>query len=80
MPDVHLPPPPTAAVLAVLQGYGGRQQPVTDASAELHRLCGCLELLLQVPPSLRSSHSPLSMPREPPDTQPPQSQQALPDI
>ncbi|XP_026347760.3 RUN and FYVE domain-containing protein 4 isoform X6 [Ursus arctos] len=36
-----------AAVLAVLQGYGGRQQPVTDASAELHRLCGCLELLLQ---------------------------------
>ncbi|XP_004402825.1 PREDICTED: RUN and FYVE domain-containing protein 4 [Odobenus rosmarus divergens] len=36
-----------AAVSAILQGYGGRQQPVTDASAELHRLCGCLELLLQ---------------------------------
>ncbi|XP_077927441.1 RUN and FYVE domain-containing protein 4 isoform X1 [Halichoerus grypus] len=36
-----------AAVSAILQGYGGRQQPVTDASPELHRLCGCLELLLQ---------------------------------
>ncbi|XP_034863050.1 RUN and FYVE domain-containing protein 4 [Mirounga leonina] len=36
-----------AAVSAILHGYGGRQQPVTDASAELHRLCGCLELLLQ---------------------------------
>ncbi|XP_019493729.1 PREDICTED: RUN and FYVE domain-containing protein 4 [Hipposideros armiger] len=34
------------AVSAILQGYGGRQS-VTDASAELHRLCGCLELLLQ---------------------------------
>ncbi|XP_057601124.1 RUN and FYVE domain-containing protein 4 isoform X4 [Hippopotamus amphibius kiboko] len=36
-----------AAVYAILQGYGGGRQPVTDASAELHRLCGCLELLLQ---------------------------------
>ncbi|XP_058389449.1 RUN and FYVE domain-containing protein 4 [Diceros bicornis minor] len=36
-----------AAVSAILQGHGARQQPVTDASAELHRLCGCLELLLQ---------------------------------
>ncbi|KAM4836350.1 RUN and FYVE domain-containing protein 4 [Thomomys bottae] len=36
-----------AAVSAVLQGYGDEQGPVTDASAELHRLCGCLELLLQ---------------------------------
>ncbi|XP_011356993.1 RUN and FYVE domain-containing protein 4 [Pteropus vampyrus] len=34
-----------AAVSAIVQGYrGGRS--VTDASAELHRLCGCLELLL----------------------------------
>uniref|UniRef100_A0A8C5XXG7 RUN domain-containing protein n=1 Tax=Microcebus murinus TaxID=30608 RepID=A0A8C5XXG7_MICMU len=38
---------PAAAVSAILQGYGDRQGPVTDASAELHRLCGCLELLLQ---------------------------------
>nr|XP_060479513.1 RUN and FYVE domain-containing protein 4 isoform X1 [Panthera onca]XP_060479514.1 RUN and FYVE domain-containing protein 4 isoform X1 [Panthera onca]XP_060479516.1 RUN and FYVE domain-containing protein 4 isoform X1 [Panthera onca]XP_060479517.1 RUN and FYVE domain-containing protein 4 isoform X1 [Panthera onca] len=36
-----------AAVSAILQGYPGGQPPVTDASAELHRLCGCLELLLQ---------------------------------
>lgn len=36
-----------AAVSAILQGYGGPQRPVTDASAELHTLCGCLELLLQ---------------------------------
>ncbi|CAD7686135.1 unnamed protein product [Nyctereutes procyonoides] len=36
-----------AAVSGILQDYGGRQQPVTDASAELHRLCGCLEQLLQ---------------------------------
>ncbi|XP_006867922.1 PREDICTED: RUN and FYVE domain-containing protein 4 [Chrysochloris asiatica] len=36
-----------AAVSAILQGYGDGQQCVTDASAELHRLCGCLELLLQ---------------------------------
>ncbi|XP_006892009.1 PREDICTED: RUN and FYVE domain-containing protein 4 [Elephantulus edwardii] len=36
-----------AAVSAIIQGYGERQQSVTDASAELHRLCGCLELLLQ---------------------------------
>ncbi|ELR60745.1 RUN and FYVE domain-containing protein 4, partial [Bos mutus] len=36
-----------AAVSAILQGYGAGQQPVTDTSAELHRLCGCLELLLQ---------------------------------
>ncbi|XP_055253215.1 RUN and FYVE domain-containing protein 4 isoform X1 [Moschus berezovskii] len=36
-----------AAVSAILQGYGTGRQPVTDASAELHRLCGCLELLLQ---------------------------------
>ncbi|KAI4589394.1 hypothetical protein MJG53_020418, partial [Ovis ammon polii x Ovis aries] len=36
-----------AAVSAILQGYGAGRQPVTDASAELHRLCGCLELLLQ---------------------------------
>ncbi|XP_054977244.1 RUN and FYVE domain-containing protein 4 [Sorex araneus] len=35
------------AVTAVLQGYGSGQRPVTDASAELHRLCGCLEQLLQ---------------------------------
>ncbi|XP_037377792.1 RUN and FYVE domain-containing protein 4 [Talpa occidentalis] len=36
-----------AAIYAVLQGYRGGQQAVTDASAELHRLCGCLEWLLQ---------------------------------
>ncbi|XP_039089127.1 RUN and FYVE domain-containing protein 4 [Hyaena hyaena] len=36
-----------AAVSAILQGYQDGQPPVTDASAELHRLCGCLELLLQ---------------------------------
>nr|XP_044607121.1 RUN and FYVE domain-containing protein 4 isoform X1 [Equus asinus]XP_044607122.1 RUN and FYVE domain-containing protein 4 isoform X1 [Equus asinus]XP_044607123.1 RUN and FYVE domain-containing protein 4 isoform X1 [Equus asinus] len=36
-----------AAVSAILQGHGAGQQPVTDASAELHRLCGCLEHLLQ---------------------------------
>ncbi|XP_055967957.1 RUN and FYVE domain-containing protein 4 [Sorex fumeus] len=35
------------AVTAILQGYGSGQRPVTDASAELHRLCGCLEQLLQ---------------------------------
>lgn len=35
------------AVSAILQGYGDGQEPVTDTSAELHRLCGCLELLLQ---------------------------------
>ncbi|XP_036093430.1 RUN and FYVE domain-containing protein 4 isoform X3 [Rousettus aegyptiacus] len=35
-----------AAVSAIVQGYRGGQS-VTDASAELHRLCGCLELLLQ---------------------------------
>ncbi|XP_059559087.1 RUN and FYVE domain-containing protein 4 isoform X1 [Myotis daubentonii] len=35
-----------AAVSAILQGYGGGHQ-VTDASAELHGLCGCLERLLQ---------------------------------
>ncbi|XP_012969158.1 RUN and FYVE domain-containing protein 4 [Mesocricetus auratus] len=35
------------AVSAILQGYGQGQGPVTDTSAELHRLCGCLELLLQ---------------------------------
>ncbi|XP_036885220.1 RUN and FYVE domain-containing protein 4 [Sturnira hondurensis] len=35
-----------AAVSAILQGYGGGHR-VTDASAELHRLCGCLEQLLQ---------------------------------
>lgn len=39
----------TAAVSAILQGYGGGHR-VTDASAELHRLCGCLEQLLQVLP------------------------------
>nr|XP_013015484.1 RUN and FYVE domain-containing protein 4 [Cavia porcellus] len=37
-----------AAVSAILQGYGDGKGAVTDASAELHRLCGCLELLLQV--------------------------------
>ncbi|XP_031507373.1 RUN and FYVE domain-containing protein 4 isoform X1 [Papio anubis] len=36
-----------AAVSAILQGYGDGQGPVTDTSAELYRLCGCLELLLQ---------------------------------
>ncbi|XP_023366137.1 RUN and FYVE domain-containing protein 4 [Otolemur garnettii] len=36
-----------AAVSAILQCYRDRQEPVTDACAELHRLCGCLELLLQ---------------------------------
>uniref|UniRef100_A0A673TGZ7 RUN and FYVE domain-containing protein 4 n=1 Tax=Suricata suricatta TaxID=37032 RepID=A0A673TGZ7_SURSU len=36
-----------AAVSAILQGYPDGQPPVTDTSAELHRLCGCLELLLQ---------------------------------
>ncbi|GAB1285077.1 RUN and FYVE domain-containing protein 4 [Apodemus speciosus] len=35
------------AISAILQGYGDGQGPVTDTSAELHRLCGCLELLLQ---------------------------------
>ncbi|XP_036176564.1 RUN and FYVE domain-containing protein 4 isoform X3 [Myotis myotis] len=35
-----------AAVSAILQGYGGGHR-VTDASAELHGLCGCLERLLQ---------------------------------
>ncbi|XP_036110206.1 RUN and FYVE domain-containing protein 4 [Molossus molossus] len=35
-----------AAVSAILRGYGGGQS-VTDASAELHSLCGCLEQLLQ---------------------------------
>ncbi|XP_021519997.1 RUN and FYVE domain-containing protein 4-like isoform X2 [Meriones unguiculatus] len=35
------------AVSAILQGYGDRQGPLTDTSVELHRLCGCLELLLQ---------------------------------
>ncbi|XP_053517874.1 RUN and FYVE domain-containing protein 4 isoform X2 [Artibeus jamaicensis] len=35
-----------AAVSAILQGYGAGHR-VTDASAELHRLCGCLEQLLQ---------------------------------
>ncbi|XP_057618093.1 RUN and FYVE domain-containing protein 4 [Chionomys nivalis] len=35
------------AVSTILQGYGDGQGPVTDTSAELHRLCGCLELLLQ---------------------------------
>ena len=47
----------TAAVSAILQGYGAGRQPVTDASAELHRLCGCLELLLQVGPPLAVSPS-----------------------
>ncbi|KAM6178398.1 RUN and FYVE domain-containing protein 4 [Rhynchocyon petersi] len=36
-----------AAVSAIVQHYGDGQQSVTDTSAELHRLCGCLELLLQ---------------------------------
>ncbi|XP_023557182.1 RUN and FYVE domain-containing protein 4 isoform X3 [Octodon degus] len=36
-----------AAVSAILQSYGNGKGPVTDTSAELHRLCGCLELLLQ---------------------------------
>ncbi|XP_019061213.2 RUN and FYVE domain-containing protein 4 isoform X3 [Fukomys damarensis] len=36
-----------AAVSAILQGYGDGKGPVMDTSAELHRLCGCLELLLQ---------------------------------
>ncbi|KAM6151949.1 RUN and FYVE domain-containing protein 4 [Erethizon dorsatum] len=36
-----------AAVSAILQGHRDGKGPVTDASAELHRLCGCLELLLQ---------------------------------
>lgn len=35
------------AVSAILQGYGDGQGPVTDTSAELRGLCGCLELLLQ---------------------------------
>ncbi|XP_049624895.1 RUN and FYVE domain-containing protein 4 [Suncus etruscus] len=34
-------------VSAIVQGYRCGQQPVTDTSAELHRLCGCLEQLLQ---------------------------------
>ncbi|KAG8520872.1 RUN and FYVE domain-containing protein 4 [Galemys pyrenaicus] len=38
---------PTAAISAVLQAYRHDQRAVTDASAELHRLCGCLEWLLQ---------------------------------
>ncbi|XP_020858433.1 RUN and FYVE domain-containing protein 4 [Phascolarctos cinereus] len=32
---------------AILWGYGEQEHPVTDASAELHGLCGYLELLLQ---------------------------------
>lgn len=36
-----------AAVSAILRSYEDGKGPVTDASAELHRLCGCLELLLQ---------------------------------
>ncbi|XP_023397396.1 RUN and FYVE domain-containing protein 4 [Loxodonta africana] len=36
-----------AAISAIVQAYGNGQESVTDASAELHRLCGCLELLLQ---------------------------------
>lgn len=63
LPDVHHPPAPApaAAVSAILQGYPGGQPPVTDASAELHRLCGCLELLLQVtPPPPRPFPTPLS--------------------
>ncbi|XP_040842428.1 RUN and FYVE domain-containing protein 4 isoform X2 [Ochotona curzoniae] len=36
-----------AAVCAILQDYGDGLGPVTDTSAELHRLCGCLERLLQ---------------------------------
>ncbi|XP_068400578.1 RUN and FYVE domain-containing protein 4 isoform X1 [Eschrichtius robustus] len=36
-----------AVISAILQGYARGRQPVTDASAELHRLCGCLEQLLQ---------------------------------
>lgn len=47
------------AVSAILQGYRDGQGPVTDTSAELHRLCGCLELLLQVGPSLPLSSPPL---------------------
>lgn len=46
--DMHLLP--TAAVCAILQDYGDGLGPVTDTSAELHRLCGCLERLLQVGP------------------------------
>ncbi|XP_072476949.1 RUN and FYVE domain-containing protein 4 [Notamacropus eugenii] len=34
-------------ISAILWRYGEQQQPVTDASAELHGLCGYLELLLQ---------------------------------
>ncbi|XP_056662792.1 RUN and FYVE domain-containing protein 4 isoform X2 [Monodelphis domestica] len=34
-------------VSAILWGYGEQEQPVTDASAELHGLCGYVELLLQ---------------------------------
>lgn len=47
------------AVSAILQGYGDGQGPVSDTSAELHRLCGCLELLLQVGPSTSPSSPPL---------------------
>lgn len=47
---------PAAAVSAILQGYGDGQGPVTDTSAELYRLCGCLELLLQVGPSPPPPH------------------------
>ncbi|XP_044523468.1 RUN and FYVE domain-containing protein 4 [Gracilinanus agilis] len=34
-------------VSAILWGYGEQEKPVTDASAELHGLCGYMELLLQ---------------------------------
>lgn len=50
------------AVSAILQGYGDGQGPVTDTSAELHRLCGCLELLLQVRPSTLPLHPANSFP------------------
>ncbi|XP_074163796.1 RUN and FYVE domain-containing protein 4 isoform X2 [Sminthopsis crassicaudata] len=34
-------------ISAILHRYGEQEQPVTDASAELHGLCGYLEFLLQ---------------------------------
>ncbi|KAH0513520.1 RUN and FYVE domain-containing protein 4 [Microtus ochrogaster] len=34
-------------MMLMMEEYGDGQGPVTDTSAELHRLCGCLELLLQ---------------------------------
>uniref|UniRef100_G3WWS5 RUN and FYVE domain-containing protein 4 n=1 Tax=Sarcophilus harrisii TaxID=9305 RepID=G3WWS5_SARHA len=38
---------PAEVISAILHRYGEQEQAVTDASAELHGLCGYLEFLLQ---------------------------------